>query len=233
LGQLLMLVGEFAQRGAAMGYPGFSFVFGKAPFDTLGDTLRGTQGIMKDMYRQPEKLLEAIDRVTAITINTLITQSNATGSQIAMFPLHKGADGWMSQKQFDTFYWPSLKKIINALYEEGILALCFAEGAFNTRMESVNEFPKGTVCWYFDQSDMAKAKKILGGKCSIQGNVPSSLLITASPSQVKEHCRKLIEVCGKDGGYTLASGSAGIDRAKIDNLRAMVQAAREYGVYRR
>jgi len=232
LGKMMALVMEFAQHGASLGYPGFSFAFGKAPFDTLGDTLRGTQGIMKDMYRQPEKLLKAIDMVTDITINNLITQANAGGSNIAMFPLHKGADGWMSQKQFETFYWPSLKKVINALVNEGILVICFAEGSYNTRLETINEFPKGAVCWYFDQTDMSRAKKILGDKCCLMGNVPSSLLMTGSPAEVKAYCRNLIEVCGKGGGYILAPGSAGIDRAKIENLRAMVEAAREYGVYR-
>ena len=232
LANMLMLVGEFGQRGAALGYAGLSFVFGKAPFDTMGDTLRGTQGIMKDMYRQPEKLLAAIDKMTDITINNVISQANATGAQMAMFPLHKGADGWMSQKQFETFYWPSLRKILQALIEEGIIPICFAEGSFNTRLETVNEFPKGGVCWYFDQTDMARAKQVLGGNCCIMGNVPASLLVTGTAAQVKEQCRKLIEICGKSGGYILAPGTAGIDRAKIENLRAMVEAANEYGYYK-
>jgi uroporphyrinogen-III decarboxylase len=233
LAKYMSLVMEFAQRGAAQGYAGVPFVFGKAPFDTLGDTLRGTQGIMKDMYRQPEKLLKAMDVVSEININNIVTQANATGAPTAMFPLHKGADGWMSKKQFETFYWPSFRKVLNALINEGIMPLCFAEGAFNTRLETINEFPKGAVTWYFDQTDMARAKKILGDRCCIQGNVPSSLLITGTPAHVKEYCRNLIEVCGKGGGYILASGSAGIDRAKVENLCAMVDAARQYGFYRK
>jgi len=56
--------------------------------------------------------------------------------------------------------------------------------------------------------------------------------MTGSPAEIKAYCRNLIEVCGKGGGYILSPGSAGIDRAKIENLRAMVEAAREYGVYR-
>jgi uroporphyrinogen-III decarboxylase len=233
LAKIALVAGEFAKRGGELGYPSLPFMFGKAPFDTLGDTLRGTQGIMKDLYRQPENLLKAMDMVSEITTNTLITQANASGAHIAMFPLHKGADGWMSQKQFETFYWPFLRKILKALADEGIMAICFAEGSFNTRLETVNEFPKGAVCWYFDQTDMARAKKILGEKCCLMGNVPSSLLITGTSAEVKEHCRNLIETCGKGGGYILAPGSAGIDRAKIENLRAMVEAAREYGAYRR
>jgi uroporphyrinogen-III decarboxylase len=149
---------------------------------------------------------------------------------MASFPLHKGADGWMSQKQFETFYWPQLKKVMNTLIDEGLIVTLFAEGSYNTRLDSVNEFPKGTVHWWFDQTDIVRATKVLGAKCSIQGNVPSSLLMTGSPAEVKEYSRKLIETCGKGGGYILGSGSADLV-AKVENLKAMVDAAKEFGVY--
>ena len=42
--------------------------FTKAPFDTLGDTLRGTRGLMVDMYRCPDKVLKAMDVLTPIMI---------------------------------------------------------------------------------------------------------------------------------------------------------------------
>jgi uroporphyrinogen-III decarboxylase len=138
----------------------------------------------------------------------------------------------MSQKQFENLYWPPLRKIMHALINEGIIVSLFAEGSFNTRLESVNEFPKGAVHWMFDRTDMARAKKILGDKCSISGNVPSALLVAGTPGEVKEYCRNLIEVCGKGGGYLLSSGTADVTEAKPENLRAMIVAAREYGVYK-
>ena len=55
--------------------------------------------------------------------------------------------------------------------------------------------------------------------------------MTGTPKEVKEHCRKLIEACGKGGGYILAGG-ANIDEGNPDNLRAMMEAAKEYGVYK-
>jgi uroporphyrinogen-III decarboxylase len=112
------------------------------------------------------------------------------------------------------------------------MATLFAEGSFNTRLDLVNEFPKGAVHWLFDRTDMAKAKKILGDKCCISGNVPSSLLIMGKPEEVKAYCRKLIEDCGKGGGYILAGG-AQVDRGKPENFRAMLEAAWEYGVYKK
>jgi uroporphyrinogen-III decarboxylase len=202
----------------------------KAPFDILGDTLRGTQGIMMDMFRQPDKLHSAMDVMADITIKTAISDtSNARGLTVG-FPLHKGADGFMSDKQFETFYWPSLRKVIKALINEGLIVSLFAEGSYLTRLETVNEFPKGTVIWRFDKTDMAQAKKILGDKCCIAGNVPTSLLSTGTPKEVKEYCRKLIEVCAPGGGYILSSG-ASLEKAPPDNLRAMMEAAKEYGKY--
>jgi uroporphyrinogen-III decarboxylase len=84
----------------------------------------------------------------------------------------------------------------------------------------------------FDQSDIARAKKILGKRFSIEGNVPSSLIVTGTPADVKEHCRRLIEACGKGGGYILSPGAM-VGNPRLENLYAMVAAAKEFGTYKK
>ena len=100
-----------------------------------------------------------------------------------------------------------------------------------TRLEIIKELPRASVIWYFEQMDMAKAKKVLGDTACIAGNVPASVLCTGTPEDVKEYCRKLIEVCAKGGGYILTGGSS-MNKGNPDNLRAMMAAAEEYGVYK-
>ncbi len=56
--------------------------------------------------------------------------------------------------------------------------------------------------------------------------------MTASPQEVKEYCRKLIEGCGKGGGYILAAGCMP-ENPKLENLQAIMEAVREYGVYKK
>jgi uroporphyrinogen-III decarboxylase len=107
----------------------------------------------------------------------------------------------------------------------------FAEGSYNSRLDSVNDFPKGSIIWWFDQTDISRAKDILGDTCCICGNLPSSLLVTGNPQQIKEACRNLIETAGKGGGYILSPGAMA-DEAKLENLKAMVEAANDYGIYR-
>ncbi len=218
--------------GPESGFPTTMGLLNFAPFDAIGDTLRGTKGIMADMLRRPDKLLKAIDVMTELTIHSLLHNPAISRALTVIMPLHKGADGWMSAKQFETFYWPSLKKVMDAIINEGIICLLFAEGGYNTRLETVTDFPRGSVVWWFDQTDMMKAKRVLGDKFCIQGNVPSSLIVTGSPVDVKEYCRKLIEGCGKGGGYILAAGCVA-ENPKLENLRAMLAAVKEYGVYRK
>jgi hypothetical protein len=225
---------HFMTKGASWGFPStsLSFEFSKAPFDTLGDTLRGTINIMNDMFRRPEKLLRALDVIAEITINSVLTSPTVDNAVTVMYPLHKGGDGWMSQEQYDKFYWPSLKKVMDAFIEEGLIQILFAEGSYNTRLNFVNQFPSGSVVWYFDRTDMAEAKRLLGKDCVLMGNVPSSMLIASEPADVKKYCKKLIEVAGKDGGFILSPGTA-VENPKLKNLIAMVEAANEYGYYRR
>ena len=202
------MTGEFDQSAQESGYPMRRMVFCKAPFDTIGVTLRGTKGILMDMFRRPEQLLQAIDAVSDFTIRQAISAANASRTHSARFPLHKGSDGFISPKQFEKFYWPSFKKVVDALALEEIRSELFAEGTYDSRLESVNEFPKGTVGWYFDKTDMAKAKRILGKTCCISANAPSSLMVTGGPKEVKEYCRKLIEICTPSGGFILTGGAS-------------------------
>jgi hypothetical protein len=228
--KLMQVMGKAGMGGTSLAFMGGGFA--KAPFDTLGDTLRGTSAIMKDMFRRPEKVLKALDVLADLQISTVLKSPNIERLTTVMYPLHKGADGWMSQKQFDTFYWPSLKKVMNAFINEGLIQVMFAEGGFNTRLAHIDEFPKGSVVWYFDRTDMSLAKKILGKKYCLQGNVPSSMIVTGHPKDVKEYCRQLIEEVGKGGGFILSAGSVS-DNPKLENLQAMMAAVREYGRYRK
>jgi hypothetical protein len=215
----------------AEGFPSTRGGMAVAPFDTIGDSLRGTQGIILDMYRQPERLLEAIDMVTPKVIRRAIEQLNASGGLLVSFPLHKGDDTFMSDKQFEKFYWPSLKKFADALIDEGIMVSMFAEGKYQRRLDYIHDFPKGWVHWMFDQTNMADAKRVIGTTCSISGNIPSSLMSTGTPKQVKEYCRRLIEDCAPGGGYLL-TGGASVTEARPENLRMLMEAAVQYGTYK-
>jgi uroporphyrinogen-III decarboxylase len=213
------------------GWVNFAGGFSKAPYDFLADTLRGTRPMMADLFRNPDLVLKAIDRMTPIAINTGLGGPMISGNPIVFIPLHKGADGWMSDEQFKTFYWPSLKKLCMALIDQGCVPFLFAEGGYNSRLEYLNDLPKGACIWFFDQTDMARAKEVIGGTTAIMGNVPISKIMTGTPDQIKEICKELIDTAGKGGGYIMSMGCAA-DEGKADTVRAMIDFTKEYGVYK-
>lgn len=215
---------------ATLGFPNVLGGFTKAPFDTIGDTLRGTKGIIMDMYRCPDKLHKALEALTPIMIGLGLGAAQQTGNPFIFMPLHKGADGFLSDDQFKEFYWPTLKAVMEGLIEGGCIPLPAAEGGYNSRLEVIRDLPKGKTLWLIDQSDMAKAKDIVGDRLCLMGNVPSSLINLGTPEEIKDYCKTLIDTAGKGGGFILSNGSF-FDEAKPENLHAMIDFTREHGVY--
>lgn len=224
-------IGAHGAEMAAAGFPAFWDGPAKPPFDMIGDTLRGTKGIMVDMYRQPDKLMKAMEVITPLVIKMGVNGVKVTGVPIVPIVMHKGADGFLSDEQYKKFYWPTFRKVLMGFIDEGIVPFCFAEGGYNSRLEIVRDLPKGKVIWWLDRTDMSKAKKILGDVACIGGNVPPSLLALGTPQQVKDYTKKLIDTCAEGGGYILGNGTV-IEQAKPENLHAMIDTAKEYGVYK-
>jgi len=218
---------------AYLGFPQASHGGGAAgaPFDLLSDLYRGMRGAMLDMYRCPEKMLDACERIlqrrmAAARSAPPSTRGNPRRSFTA---LHRGAEGFMSRKQFEKFYWPGLRRAMECTIELGIVPFIFCEGEFGDRLEYFLELPKGKVICLFDRTDIFRAKEILRDHVCIAGNVPASLLQLGSPEDVEEYCARLIRVCGKGGGFILSAGSS-IDEAKPENLKAMMYSPRKFPV---
>ena len=224
-------MGKVTREIMAKGLPGFSGGFSKAPFDVIGDSLRGTRGVMTDMFRYKDELIEACERLTPFMVKCGIVACRATGHPMPYLPLHKGADGFMSERQFETFYWPTLRKVAIGLIDAGLTPILFAEGGYNTRLDIIGDLPKGKAIWLFDNTDMQRAKASAGRQCCIAGNVPMGLLCTGRPDEVTDYCRELIDTAGTDGGFILATG-AGMQGAKAANVKAMIDFSRDYGIYR-
>lgn len=221
------LEGELKQ----LGFPTFANAATFAPFDVISDRLRGMRGSMLDMFRQPEKRNQASEKMLPIMLGLAIGMARISDNTRVFIPLHRGADGFMSLKQFEKFYWPTLKDLMMGLIDAGLIPCPFFEGRYDSRLEYLLEIPQGKMVGYFDASDIFKVKEILGNHLCIMGNVPSSLLQTGTPQEVKNYCKKLIDIVGKDGGFIMAPRSA-IDEVKPENLKAMIEFTKEYGIYK-
>jgi len=224
-------VGIESQEIMSMGFPSMAGGNTAAPFDIIGDWLRGTRGVMIDMYRHPDKLLQAMERLVPILTKMGIEQSKRDGNPIVSLMLHKGPEGFMSLEQFKTFYWPPLRKVLMGLIEEGCVPMVLFEGNYTSRLDVIKDIPAGKAVYWFETVDIRKAKEVLGNIACFRGNVPAALLYAGTAQQVRDYVKELIDVVGKGGGLMVDSG-IWFDEAVHDNVKAMVDFTKEYGVYR-
>lgn len=203
-----------------------------APFDYLADGLRGLRGIMMDIHRQPDKVLEACEAIIPDIVNAALAIADPLRRYPIFMPLHRGAYPFLSPKQFDKFYWPSFKKSMMMLIDAGYTIRPYLEGDWGPNWDHFCEMPKGKILCDIDvQGDIFKAKEDLGGYQCIAGGMPDSMLILGTPEEVRQRTRLLCEKVGKDGGYIINAGCGFPYHTKPENYRAMIDAVLEYGRY--
>ena len=76
--------------------------------------------------------------------------------------------------------------------------------------------------------DLADAKRRIGGRVALMGGVNTLTLFSGSPKQVYEQSAACCRAAGSNGGYVLAAGDMVPDQTPEENVRAMVQAARDF-----
>ena len=130
---------------------GFPLPFGAITFpafDWISDAFRGMRGTMLDMYQVPDKLLTAIETFTPLTIGSCIMMAAQTENKGVLIPMHRGAGGFMSDKQFARFYWPCFKALLLGLINAGLTPIPLFEGDYTPRLEYLTECP-GKGCGPF------------------------------------------------------------------------------------
>lgn len=221
----------FQAELASLGFPLGQSASCPAPYDYFADYLRGSKGIMLDMFRRKDKLLEAMERAIPIITRAGAAPALANACKIVFMPMHWGLDGFMSLDQFKTFFWPQLRRVMLGLIERGLTPLVLWEGDVTSRLETIADVPAGKCIYWFERTDPFRAKQVLGQVVCIRGSVPASMLNTGTPGDVTAYCRRLISDVGRDGGFILDGGIGIPDEARLENVRAMFAAVHEYGRY--
>lgn len=202
-----------------------------APFDFMSDTLRGMRGIMLDVHRRPDQLLEAQERVIEIQAEFARGFADKTGLRRAFIPLHRGSDGFLSLAQFERFYWPQLEALITRLVDAEITPFVYYEGVWDDRLDYVASLPRAKTVGWFQFSDVFKVKEIVGDTMCLMGGMRNSLLQAGTVDEVHETTRQLCEVVGDRGGYIMAPSIGEMDGCRPELVEAWVDATRVYGAY--
>jgi uroporphyrinogen-III decarboxylase len=201
-----------------------------APFDVIGDVMRGLNATIMDMYRQPDNLLAACDVLVPEMANFALATADPLRRYPIFVPTHKPM--FLSPEQFDTFYWPSFKKTIEILIEAGYKVRAYLEGDWSAHWQHMLEFHKGSVVCDIDiQGDIFKALEDFGHHQCVAGGIPDPLFIIGTPQEIREQVKLLCEAAGKDKCLLINGGCNIPYDTRPENYRAMIDAILEFGTY--
>ena len=203
----------------------------KAPFDILADKLRGYLGLITDLFERPDKVLAACEALMPHLVHVALSGADPEKNVPIGFWMHRGCVPFISQKHFDTLYWPTLKPIIEGIWAHGHQVLFYAEGSWDAHLNSFAELPDASIVYHVDRGNILDVHKAIGHKFCISGGIPNYLLTVGTPDEVRDCCKKVIDAAAGDGGYIMDASAIVQNDAKIENIKAMTEFTREYGLY--
>ncbi|BAK47910.1 MAG: uroporphyrinogen decarboxylase family protein [Eubacterium sp.] len=221
---------ELCLHAVSEGYPLFGHAVALNPFDDFADCIRGLVNTVMDLAEDPAKLAEAVSRYADVTIPAAIDTAKMQHAEYLFVPLHAGMDEFMSPEDYEQYYWPPLRRLIDACIENSITPMLMCEGNYYSRLETLKQVPKGKVVYFFEKQDMKEAKRVLGDTACIAGNMSTETLMHGTPERVVEETRRLLDICAPGGGYIM-SNSMSLDACSRENVAAWAEATRKYGAY--
>ncbi len=203
----------------------------KAPFDILADKLRGYLGLTMDLFTRPEKVRKACESLMPHLLHTALSGADPNKNVPIGFWMHRGCTPFINMDQFHNLYWPTLKPIIEEIWRHGYQVLFYAEGRWMAHLDSFLELPAGSIVFHVDQDDVFAVHKKIGQKFCISGGIPNYLLAYETPDKVRQFCKKVIDDVAADGGSIMDASAIMQNEISIENMKAMTEFTREYGVY--
>lgn len=139
------------------------------------------------------------------------------------------AHNFMNLDQWEEFYWPYLKQVLDTLCEKGCNALIFAEGNVLRYKDYFNIYPKGFLTILPEQDDVFEIRKQMPN-VGIMGGMPNTMLGLGTKQECLDRAKRVIDELACDGGFMFCQDKMGSFRndANPENLKAVCDFVREY-----
>ena len=201
--------------------------FDQGPF-SLATAVRGIEQLMIDCVDDPQFVFDLLEICTDAVIKFALACGRA-GCHGLTFG--DSTSGLLSRPLYEQFAWPFEVRVAEALKTLDMpvfLHIC-GDTAHIIDLMARTGFAGLEVDY---QHSIAFFKEKTGGEVCLQGNIePAGVLLAGTPEQVREDCRIAIEQGMPCSRFILSSGCEVPRDTPPENLRALVQAARDFGTY--
>ncbi len=213
------------EYGALLYYSNFC----QAPFETIMGNLRGLTGSSSDLRRKKSEIVDAITKMEETTLIPCINNAlkNDWTGYVAPITVVFIAHSVLNPKQFETFYWSSLKRVIDAARANNKRIFGFSESFILRLSDYFADLPKGMMMMHLEQDDIFEFRKALPN-IALAGGMPTTKLGGASKDECIEYAKYLINELGE--GYVLCQNKMVSYRndCKRENLLAINDFVKSY-----
>lgn len=182
---------------------------------------RYTKQLMLD---QPEVFSLLLEKLATVVRMYLEAQLAAGADAVQIFDTWGGI---LAPDYYRKFSLEYIFKIVSTLHRNGQPVIVFSKGA-NRSLREIADIGADVVGidWTVD---MADAKREIGEKVALQGNLdPSSLY--ASPERIRREVRSILKKFGHGSGHVFNLGHGIFPDVPVDHARAFVRAVQEESV---
>jgi uroporphyrinogen-III decarboxylase len=178
-----------------------------------------------DLVEIPDKIEAVMDEIVPYLSAPLCQQAKLEGYPAIWIGGWRAAPPMLSPEMWGRFVWPYFRRLVYEVIEHGLIPILHLDSKWDRELARFRELPKGKVIMALDgETDIFKAKEVLGDHLCIMGDVPPSMLCFDDAERVFEYSTRLIRELGPEG-FILHSGCDIPENAKLENVQAMVAAS--------
>ena len=193
------------------------------PFELLCGG-RSLEKFFMDLIEIPSKVQAVMDEIVPCLAKDVVGKVFDRGYLVAWVGGWRTAPSMISSEMWERFVWPYFRRLVNEVIDEGLIPLLHLDSNWERELGRFRDFPKGKVIVALDgDTDIFRAKDIIGDHLCLMGDVPASLFAFGSSEEVYNYSRRLIREIGPEG-FILQSGCDIPANAKLENVQAMVRA---------
>ncbi len=196
-----------------------------SPFELLCGG-RSMTKFVYDLFTMPDKVEAVMNEIIPYVPDMIIDLTRQGGYRGIWIGGWRSASNMVSPRFWNRFVWPYFEKLVHKVAEAGLTPIMHLDSDWTRDLERFRDLPKGCIFAPDGMTDIFKAKKVLGDKMCIMGDVPAALFSVGKPDEVYRYCRKLITEIGPEG-FILHSGCDIPTNAKLENVKAMIAAAHD------
>ncbi len=209
-------------KSEAQDLPILSYI--PAPF-TLGSLILGINEFMICLMRDKENILDALLQYSYETTLAFANAKIDAGLDMVTIADPSGSSDLVSPRLFEKHSFPMLKNLITELKKRKAKVGLHICG--NTKPIIAKMAETGADYLEIDSKvDLKEVQETLDRKVCLVGNISPTDLAIKTPQEIKQQCESLLSEMKP--GFILSSGCEVSFATPIDNIKVMVEAAREH-----